>query len=672
MSTSLITRIKKDSLITFKSGLEDIELFNRSDKKFRFSHFVLLNVPEIKTASNNENVSDFERIQSRFIVGNSVVTPPSLGDSIDLSESLQNYVLNFEEILTSKPEYNNNNLKTTSERIFFKWLKEIGAVRYRSATNSESNNLTPNYVEEDDNSNVGSGNLYSRLIQYVGEIEMQNKNTSNKNNFEEIYMLVPSQAGYTPVVLFNTLSDNNYNENMIMQRNSMPDREYIEGYNSLSPPPANGLDLLAQYDIDVVGLVYSSVNDVDNNDTDLWFDYYTGADAYLTDKTFSDPSNDEITVTHPTSALQKTYIRNRLDGVGIDFDKTSYVAFNDQSLKSFNQFNSSNTSFGFDFNCVALYYEVEENGVVERNLYGVLFLDDVVEVTGGQSIIRTQPKIKNSSVLNQSGNGYGYKLNFRIDTTNANVAVDVFHDINDYNVFSMQLFSEAVSRMAEITDNYENIISENVNLRNKNEELLNMIIASRESNIETILNQINSKLLTSTEFDTISELVNKNSKLIVDILTNKTKISSEIILSIIGKDGVDAKLLGSTLSIALSNSFYNGVSNKMADVKYNNKNNFKLGKRNKIGYLSSDPIIAQDDINVYIEDDMKWDINQSFKIVLSRNIDINGKSVRIFTDINSQFTNTSLGLEIGSIKPTSNVVEVVCINKTNYEFIIIG
>ena len=338
--------------------------------------------------------------------------------------------------------------------------------------------------------------------------------------------------------------------------------------------------LLAQYDIDVVGLTYASVNDSNPLDTALWHDYYTGADAYLTDKTFTDASNDEISVTHPSTVV-KTFLRSRLDGVGIDWDKTSYAAFNDPNLKSFNEFNASNATFGFDFNCIALYYEVEENEVISRNLYGVLFLDDVVEVSGGQSIIRTLPKIKNSTVLNQSGNSYGYKLNFRVDTTNSNITVDVVHDINDYNTMSMQLFSDAVSRMSEIIDNYENIILENTNLRTKNEEILNMLISKEESTTTTLLNEINTKLATSTEFNGLSELITKNADTLTDILQNKTKIESEIILAAIGQKGIDAKLVGNTLTISLTNSHYNDVIEKTADTRYNNKNNFEIGFRGK-------------------------------------------------------------------------------------------
>ena len=671
MSTSLITRIKKDSFITFKSGLEDIELFNRSDKTFRFSHFALLNLPEIKVANNNENVLDFERIQSRFITGNSVATPPSYGDSIDLSESLQNYVMNYEEIITSKESYDKSQLRTTSERIFFKWLKEIGAIRYSEATNSESNNIIKNYIEENDNDDINNGYIYSRLIKYIGEVEMQNKNTSNKNNYEEVYVYIPSQAGYTPTILLNTISDINYKESMVTQRQSVNDREYIEGYDSTSSIPPNGLELLAQYDIDVAGLTYSSVNDVDNGDTSLWFDYYIDADAYLTDKTFDDATNDEITVTHPNST-QKTFLRNRLDGVSIDFEKSSYVAFNDITLKSFNDFNSSNFTFGFDFNCVALYYEVEKDGIVIRNLYGVMFMDDVIEVSGGQSKVRSLPKIKNSTILNQSGNAYGFKLNFKINTTNSNVTAEITHDINDYNTMSMGLFSEAIMRMKEISDNYENVLLENMNLRKRHDDLINMVISRDKTNIDNILSEINSKLSTSTEFNGLSDLIQKNSSIIDDILKNKTKIESEIILSVIGNKGIDAKLLGNVLTIGLGNGYYNDIIEKSIDVRYNNSNRVEIGYRNRLIYFESNVVIADDDINIYLEDKLSWENNQSVKIVLSKNIDLNGKTIKLFTDVNSKITNISFGLNIGNVKPNTNVLEIICKNKSNYEFIIIS
>jgi hypothetical protein len=299
-------------------------------------------------------------------------------------------------------------------------------------------------------------------------------------------------------------------------------------------------------------------------------------------------------------------------------------------------------------------------------------MDDVIEVSGGQSKVRSLPKIKNSTILNQSGNAYGFKLNFKINTTNSNVTAEITHDINDYNTMSMGLFSEAIMRMKEISDNYENVLLENMNLRKRHDDLINMVISRDKTNIDNILSEINSKLSTSTEFNGLSDLIQKNSSIIDDILKNKTKIESEIILSVIGNKGIDAKLLGNVLTIGLGNGYYNDIIEKSIDVRYNNSNRVEIGYRNRLIYFESNVVIADDDINIYLEDKLSWENNQSVKIVLSKNIDLNGKTIKLFTDVNSKITNISFGLNIGNVKPNTNVLEIICKNKSNYEFIIIS
>lgn len=672
MATSLITRVKKDTFITFKSASEDIEVFNRSDKKFNFSHFALLDLPELKEASNNENVLDFQRIQSRFITGNSVAAPPAFGDSIDLSESFQNYLLNAEELLTAQESYEVDALHNTNERLFFKWLKEVGATRYKPADATDTNALVANYEEEDSNDSVVAGDLYSNVVKFIAEVELKNKNTSNKNNFEEVYIFVPSQAGQTPAVLFKTNEDGGYAPQTVFQREDPSKREFIEGYDSTSPLPPNGLELLAQYDVDVDGITYSSVNQDNPSDISIWFDYFSGEDAYLTDKTFIDPSNDEITVTHPTTLVNKTFLRSRLDGVGIDFDKNSYTAFNDGSLKSFHDYNSLSSSTSFRFNAIALYYQVEEGGVMATNLFGILFLGDVVEIAGGQSEIESQSKLKNSAVLQESGNAYGLKLNFRVDVTNNNSAPEVVVDVNDYNTFSMVLFAEAMSRMKEITDNYENVVLENVALREQNSTIMDTLINNQTSNIETLLGEIQTTLTTGTEFDGLSGLIQQNSNLLSDILLNKTSIDSSIILNPVGRRGIDAQLAGNTLTIGLASNAYDNIFNTIADVRFGNTNTVDLGLRKQMVFFSSDPVFAEDDITVLITDTNGWKFAQSITLVFSENINFNGKKVSIKTDVNAQFTTNSFGFEVATVTPRTNKIEIICSNETDYEFIVIN
>jgi uncharacterized protein (UPF0147 family) len=59
--------------------------------------------------------------------------------NINFTESFQNYALNLEELIISDSDFDNTIRRSVAERVFFKWLKETGAMRFRAATALEKN-----------------------------------------------------------------------------------------------------------------------------------------------------------------------------------------------------------------------------------------------------------------------------------------------------------------------------------------------------------------------------------------------------------------------------------------------------------------------------------------------------------------------------------------------------
>lgn len=253
MITPLLSIIKRGNFITMPSASEDLNASfvpQSNANKFLFSHYALLNIPKIKPTygGNTQNSVNFLNIEGHYVNGlNTQLTEPNAQNKLDLSESFQNYVLNFEANLTSQPTYNKANLRTTSERIFFKWLKEVGAMRFQEADNSKKiSSLTDNrFLEEDTLTNV-----YKRVVEYIGHVEMQGSNTKqNENQFNEVYINIPSQNGNTPTILFKSVADENYNEDTVVQVTNTP--EYIKGRDAEDNPTSAGLTGEAVYDIDV-------------------------------------------------------------------------------------------------------------------------------------------------------------------------------------------------------------------------------------------------------------------------------------------------------------------------------------------------------------------------------------------------------------------------------------
>jgi ABC-type lipoprotein release transport system permease subunit len=233
----------------------------------------------------------------------------------------------MESLITSSKDYNRINSRTVSERIFFKWLKEIGAIRFKESTASEYKffGVTERrYVEESDNQD-NSIDLYTKVIKYIGGLDIQGSNLiSNKNSTKEAYSYIPSQNGCTPIVLLKTIADENYYPGQVIKKETNVNIEYISGRDSSDQPTPANLDVFAIYDMDVP---LSSFNYSVNGGVDpIWFEYLAsyGPNCYFTDEVFDDPSNDSIVRTQVTPPDSVTYLRSKLDGISIDFDVANY------------------------------------------------------------------------------------------------------------------------------------------------------------------------------------------------------------------------------------------------------------------------------------------------------------------------------------------------------------
>ena len=99
---------------TFTSATEDINvLFNSSDSSFRFSKFALLNLPDMATPTNGDNFLQWDAVEGDFSSGFSTTS-----NGIRLANSLQNYALNFERMLTARPGYDRNVRKKRANYIY--------------------------------------------------------------------------------------------------------------------------------------------------------------------------------------------------------------------------------------------------------------------------------------------------------------------------------------------------------------------------------------------------------------------------------------------------------------------------------------------------------------------------------------------------------------------------
>lgn len=704
------------------SASEDLSFtFNNDGKQFKFSKYALLNIPDIKRPNyetpNQENV-----IQLDIIPGAYAQVTNDKSQNLLLAESFQNYVLNLETMFTQYSSYDVNTLQNVSERVFFKWLKEIGALRFEEASTLESP-LTAGlrFTEET------SSEKYNRVVQYVSEIDVINSVKNSADAYSEIYIHVPTKDGATPLVLFKSVEDESYfpTQNLINAPADPLNTEYIVGRTPSSVNPA-GLNTLAYFDSDygnygvgaTVGLTSGDVSyPVSTGYTLFKYDEATGlytvgwwypypeANSYWTQPdaisgTFDDPGNDFFLLKgrkEDNTTSEITYQRSRLDGIQLDFNTDNYYPIaSNPSIKSFSDFNALPETPTFDFNAVLVYYDITDvsTGETATNLFGILFLDNVEDSVTGGSIPRLK-KYKPNRITGLNGNSFGFKINLKFDINSEQAAIVTA--VNEYAPFSMQLFVEALNELQSSADTLTGQNDVVQQLITEVKSLEGLIYDTNDLNeIQTRLGIIEDQLTTAGAIfensQTVLELIQRNYDEILNIYKNETSVTVSY--------NTDAIVSGSGIIIDKNTPNQIVIKNIEQDYTidssplYNILTQFTntpsawtkvlplkiFGNYMKIS--NGEAVTVDRDINIYINDsEIRWSNGQSFKIVIDHNFPIDMSSngsfdINIYTDALDRLnTGATYSKMIGRISSnqmsTRNGVaqlEIICIDKDAYTF----
>jgi len=715
-------QVQGGTFYTFSSAAEDLSLtFNNSGKKFTFSKYALLNLPNFARPSadapNEENFIQLDTIPGAFRYVNAAKTFNQM-----FGESLQNYVLNLETIVTSQPSYNPDALQTVSERIFFKWLKEIGALRFTPASTQETT-ATDRFTEEINSTS------YSRVLQYIGEIDMVNSLKSLADAYSEVYINVPTAHGGTPLSLFKTTEDENYYSslNLINAPQDSTNDEYLYGrtYSQVNPAALDTHaffdSLLSSYGISASQgeaenllpvlstpgeyqlLKYDPITHAYT--VDWWFEY-PEANSYWTQPAdsisgkFNDASNTSYKIKgvkdNENTATEVTFKRSNLDGIGIDFNISNYVPIStNPSISSFSDFNSVGESSSFEFNTVLLYYDVIDSstGDSATNLFGVLFLDNVKDTLINGSYIPRLKKYKPNRVTGLNGNAYGFKINLKFDVNAEQAAVVTA--VNEYANFSMHVFLEALNKMQSATDlmtqNQEDltIAKQEINALYEILDNTNPLtqLDSRVTNLETQVEAAGLMFSNSTE---IMNLIARNYQEIVNIYNNETSVQMSYNLETIKQgEGINIdKTVANQITITNDYTTYNLSDSPIMSII----DDFTQSQTEWTKYLSlrhfnnyikiSNHIDTAFDKNVkiYIDDtDIKWKTGQSYKIVIDKDwpMDMYTLGAYTLTVLTNAAGNgdTIYNIEAGRLESTdffnatsSLTLEIICLDASTYSF----
>ena len=681
MATPLINalRVQGGTFYTFSSAANDIsKTFTDDDARFVFSKFALLNLPDAGTPSSNyENFIVWEGLGSSAGAGTSSVPAADLfsDNNKNLAQSFQNYVLNFEELIlkgqnTLAQPYDFNQKYTVSERLFWKWLANINAIRFRNATAAESV-PTNRYAEEDQT------NYYRKVVQYIGDIDVVNTVSKDGHSYSEVYLNVPVTHGNTPLVLFKQYADPNYG-----QGRQWSGGNYINGRDSGSIHPT-GLSMKAY---------------TDDDSTDL---YFTSAFGDITNRTGTAASSGNS---------PKPVKISKMDGIILDTDAESYKPIvDDPNIAIISEFNSSDAAQDFAFNVALVYYDVysQSNPLQRgRNLYGVLILDDYVNQTSAPSYIKRFDKFKPNKVTKLNGNGYGLKLNVRFDTSADNAAVETI--INDYNTFSMDLFIDASTRMKEAAEQFLDQNLQIIEIKQDIATLQQFYFAQSSlldltNRIDVLERNFNNAQLAFSSSTALLDLIQLNSQKIETILSGNLPASLTVNTDVINQgDGIILdRSVPNQIRVLNRNQSYNNFmvcknnsgyiqtdpSNGQALGATANNNIIVLGKfTNYFKQKNTDPETGlnptrtigveyfDDTVYINVNDlNVRWKNGQILKFVFDEKINVNGHNIIFRTDSQNIFGQGSYGKTMVIIPPTAlisdrPIFEIYCTDENQYLF----
>jgi hypothetical protein len=684
---------KKGIFYNFQSALEDINItLSNSENAVRFSKFALLRIPDIGTP---DSLITDNKIQFGAAGESPIIEGLNPNNNINLAESFQNYALNLEALLLSKPAYKKNKKLTISERVFWKWLKELGAIRFQDANALEKNSANlpvdlVNHTEYRFVEKTETSSTYNKVVKYIGDIDVVNTLSSSENSYTEVYIHVPTNVGTTPHVLFKSIKDENYNPEISPIVNTLAaplDIEYLSGRHYTDTHPF-GLSLKAFYDLDDASVTTEIKNTLAG--TYAPGNWFTGTinNSYYLDSTFNVAQDQFIRKTQGSTVVE--YQRSTLDGISLDFDLAHYkLASENPEIQVFSQFNDYVANRDFEFNAVLVYYDtydpnnLDSNGNpidFKTNLYGVLFLDKIQQ-KGLEWAIPPITKYKPDPLNKTNGNSFSFKLNLKLDTSVEDAKVE--KSINDYSTFSLELFTDVLTKFTQLQTTFSNKLIELDALQqqvNKIKDLLiNTIdsgeILTRVSNLETSL--IANQAIFGNTNDLVTMIENTNTK-INSIIAGDTNITVSYDLDGIrpGEGIIIDRSTPNRVRIVNTNQQYNISNGSLTNITIGNTLTLSNFTNYFVHQNSGTPIILTSDLTIYIEDNLiTWKKGQVLRLVIEDEIIPETFDIKIYTDALNRHNTGVYGVNIGlfndlDFTPSLNkpIFDIICLDDVNFTF----
>jgi hypothetical protein len=647
MATPLI-RIPQEqggTMYAFSGAARDLtRAYYNPDLVFEYSKFALLDIPVVAEPApgSTNNYIQFSNLYEGGPVGGGGVAPayndttPDDNANRHFAQTFQNYALNLENFILNDDDFDETRLTSDSEKIFFKWLHHIGAFRVRQANSQEAQQGYARLIEEDDSTQTGSE--YSRVVKYIGNIDVSNDKNYQGNTYNEVFVNVPSSVGYTPEVLFKKSTYNTTGK-------EYQPTSFINGRAGQTHPDSNiNLESLA-----------------DNQNGTLDIDI------------------------------------NNQYAYGIDFDTTAYAKIvNDAKLN--NMLDYSKRGGEFRFNAILVYYDMYSKSNVgnkSTNLYGIIILDNwKYDPANTGWYIPELTKYKPNEVTGLNGNSYALKLNVKFNSSLDNVGVE--KNINDFTTFSMDIFFDTTSALENATKVLGDANNQYAKLVKRLNDLEGILLTSTDQqDLITRMNDVEESLeaaaLNFENSASILELIASTNKRLNQIINGEipteVQYNTDVIaggtgMSIDKSNPAKIKLnntnYGYTLAAASIYDFQTGkiIDKLTSSNKFNPDLSVSQGIWTKVKaydnllrvYLEPNETF-ENDLNIYLDDSItSYKVGQVIKITFRDEIfNLNNKKINIYTDKNAGWVlKASINAtDLVSMKP---YIELICVNEVDKAF----
>lgn len=630
-------RTQGGTFYTFASAIEDVGLNIAERKnKVRLSHYALLDIPMTDESNNSEIINRFNFYSIPDAMGKryaNIIDEEEYGDSIQpalqiqnintsIAQSFMSYALNMETSLLNDKNYDYSRSLTVSERVFWKWLKESGAIRWYKDENG-------NIKEGDSNKNDYTDTIkYTNVVKSIGKIDGVAQRSSDYGMYNEVYVNIPASFGTTEPIIFISKEDNNYKFNSrYYGENNLIGRGGDDDINNSDNDSSVGILNMGFYD-------YSSIiKDISeyytfNNAKGVWSDKYANnliddnVNLYLTDSMLIDGEDEYDTVSvninndgdfYPVY----TFRRSKYDCMQLDILLNNEIYEN----STYDSLSTSEKSEDYQFNAILVYYSIYDNNdsILSTNLYGVYFIDSPKDLSIDNE--KMSFKLPILDKVRSGGDGFGtsysFRLNMRSSSMYDNADASLYDNsssensiVSDFNNVVANL-NESIKLLGKHTK-YTHILSEKYNEVYYNIKDITNKLEETNKNVNRILN--NKEYDLNTNSLTTSQLILDSSLLKVNDNDFNINVNSN---NIINYNNLDNEInISPTLQISELCKKLNISNNNNVNLNLNDVDIFKyiniVPKYNEVDKINSLDLEIRNDVDLSISNfgikDQKIDI----------------------------------------------------------------